>query len=370
VTAAADIGVVGGGVAGCAAAIALARSGCSVVVLERTEYEQTRIGETLPPRARQVLEQLGVWQDFRRDAHLPAAGSLAAWGSAELYESQFLFNPYGSGWHLDRRKFESRFAQWADDAGARVLRNVRVRNIRSLAGRGWCLDVERGGERTSLECAAVIDASGYASFLARRLGAERVESDALVGVYAFFRAATDLNDTRTMVEAAPSGWWYSAYLPDARLVAAFMSDADLLPRGASPLHAFWRRQLDATTYTRARVNGARLDGQVRTIGATSYCISPLVGTNWLAVGDAAMAFDPLSSHGLYNAMRSAIEASCALQQAVAGDGAALSHYAAWARRRFARFLEMRSAYYGRETRWRDSPFWQRRHGGKKSREHS
>ena len=357
-----QIGIVGGGVAGCAAAIALARVGCPVVVFERTEYQQTRIGETLPPRARVLLEELGVWEHFGRDGHSPASGSLAAWGSEELYENQFLFNPYGGGWHLDRPRFESRFAQRAEEAGARILRHVRVRSLRSLAERGWSVGVERAGKQESLECAVLLDASGRASFVGRRLGAERVDYDKLVGVYAFFRAATDLNDTRTMVEAAPDGWWYSAYLPNAALVVAFMSDADLLPRGARALHAFWRQQLDATTYTRGRVDGARLEGDVHTTRADSYRMSALIGENWLAVGDAAMAFDPLSSHGLYNAMKSAIEAARALQRHFAGDGAGLSDYAGWAQRRFTRFVDMRAAYYGREARWPDSPFWQRRVG--------
>lgn len=355
-----DVAIVGGGVAGCAAAIALARMGYSVVVFERTGYEQSRIGETLPPRARVLLEQLGVWQEFVGDGHLPSSGSLAAWGSEELHENQFLFNPYGPGWHLDRRKFESRFAQWAEAAGARVLRHVRVREIRSLADRGWRIDVERTTRRESIDCAVVIDASGRASFVGRRLGAARVDYDKLVGVYAFCRTPTDLNDTRTMVEAARNGWWYSSYLPDAGLAAAFMSDAHLLPRGARALHAYWRQELDATMYTRGRVNSARPMAMVHTIRANSYRMTAVIGENWLAVGDAAMAFDPLSSQGLYNALSSAIEASRAVQQHFTGDRTGLRDYATREQQRFTRFLEMRSAYYGRELRWRDSAFWQQR----------
>lgn len=360
----AEIGIVGGGVAGCAAAIALARSGRSVVVFERTEYEHTRIGETLPPRARLLLEQLGVWQDFRRDGHSPSSGSLAAWGSEELHENQFLFNPYGSGWHLDRRKFESRFAQWAEEAGARVLRNVRVKDIRSLDGRGWCVDVECAIKRESIDCDVVVDASGRASFVARRLGAERIDYDELVAVYAFLRAPTDSNDTRTLVEATRDGWWYSSYLPNAGLVAAFMSDANSLPGGARLLQVFWQQQLEATTYTRGRADSACRVGKVHTIRANSYRMSAPIGENWLAIGDAAMAFDPLSSQGLYNALKSAIEASRDLQQHFSGDRTGLSNYSTWVQQRFRRFLEMRSAYYSRETRWRDSAFWRRRVGGR------
>jgi flavin-dependent dehydrogenase len=355
-----DIVVVGGGVAGCAASMALARIGCSVVVIERTDYTEMRIGETLPPRSRVLLEELDVWQEFVGDGHLAASGSLAAWGSEALHENQFLFNPYGNGWHLDRRKFEWRFAQWAEDAGARVLRGSRVGAIRALADRGWRVEVRRGPEQQSIDGTVVIDASGRAAVIARQLGADRIEYDKLVGVYGFCRVATDVNDTRTLVEAVPNGWWYSSYLPNAGLVAALMTDAPLLPRGTRSLHAYWQQELDATTYTRRRLEGARGTGVVHTTRANSYRMSVASGQNWLAIGDAAMAFDPLSSQGLYNAMRSGIEASHAVQQRFAGDRAALVHHAAREQRRFVRFLELRSAYYGQEIRWPNTPFWRER----------
>ena len=302
-----QIGIVGGGVAGCAAAIALARVGCPVVVFERTEYQQTRIGETLPPRARVLLEELGVWESFGRDGHSPASGSLAAWGSEELYENQFLFNPYGGGWHLDRPRFESRFAQRAEEAGARILRHVRVRSLAPwLSAAGLSASSAPANRNHSNARSPGCQRARLVRRASTRRGTYRLRQ-AGRGV-AFFRAASDLNDTRTMVEAAPDGWWYSAYLPNAALVVAFMSDADLLPRGARALHAFWRQQLEATTYTRRRVDGAS-EGDVHTTRADSYRMSALIGENWLAVGDAAMAFDPLSSHGLYNAMKSAIEAA-------------------------------------------------------------
>ena len=45
-----------------ATAIALARLGWSVTILERSHFESTRIGKTLPPDIKQSLIALGVWE--------------------------------------------------------------------------------------------------------------------------------------------------------------------------------------------------------------------------------------------------------------------------------------------------------------------
>jgi flavin-dependent dehydrogenase len=55
-----DVAVVGGGVAGSAAAIALRNGGFSVAIIERGEYNQKRIAEVLPPDVKEPLIALGI----------------------------------------------------------------------------------------------------------------------------------------------------------------------------------------------------------------------------------------------------------------------------------------------------------------------
>lgn len=56
-----DVAIVGGSLAGSAAAIALARAGARVVVLEKSRFPRPRIcGEFLSPAARPLLSRLGV----------------------------------------------------------------------------------------------------------------------------------------------------------------------------------------------------------------------------------------------------------------------------------------------------------------------
>src|SRR6516165_5383900 len=98
--------VLGGGPAGCAAAIGLARAGLPVAILERSCADVERSGETLPPIAKTMLHRLDLWEAFRADDHLACPGIVSVWADAQTYENDFLFSPYGHGWHLDRQRFD------------------------------------------------------------------------------------------------------------------------------------------------------------------------------------------------------------------------------------------------------------------------
>ena len=70
----------------------------------------------------------------------------------------------------------------------------------------------------------------------------------------------------------------------------------------------------------------RPDGPGGYCAAHSSWIEAASGPGWLAVGDAALACDPLSSQGLFNALYSALMAANALRRALAGDTDALTDY--------------------------------------------
>jgi 2-polyprenyl-6-methoxyphenol hydroxylase-like FAD-dependent oxidoreductase len=80
----------------------------------------------------------------------------------------------------------------------------------------------------------------------------------------------------------------------------------------------------------------------------------------LAVGDAAVAFYPLSGQGLDRGLRSAFRAAEAISAALHGSGDLLMAYQMMQQRSLADYLRKRADYYQREKRWLRSPFWQRR----------
>jgi flavin-dependent dehydrogenase len=357
-----DVAVIGGGPTGTATAIALARAGRSVAVLERSRYEHERFGEILPPVARSPLINLGVWDRFITEGHASSPGILSAWGQNEPYENHFIFNPYGHGWHLDRRRFDAMLALSAEEAGAHVCKATRVTSCLPVASRGWQVEFASDGQRNRLRASFLVYATGRACVAARWQGAKRYFYDRLVGIVGFFpaRLAGTEDNCQTLVEATKNGWWYSARLPDSRLVVAYMTDADLLPKGRIRVSEYWQDRLGRAPNTRSRLSGWVPEIGLRSVAANSYRMDHVTGNSWLLAGDAAIAFDPLSSQGIYRALKSGLLAARAIQDCLLGDQAALKEYARGTQRSFDKYLSMRTIIYGREQRWASSAFWQRR----------
>lgn len=355
-----DVAVVGGGPGGCAAALSLRAHApaLSVVLVEASGYEALRVGEALPPPAAGVLAHLGVWDAFVAQDHRRVHGTAALWGSAAPLENDFIFTPRAAGWHVDRRAFDAMLAAEAERRGARVERGTRVERAARCEG-GVRLLLSSGG---ALSARVVLDATGAKATVARQLGARSLVFDRLAGFAQFYREV-ERSDPRTLVEACADGWWYTAALPDGRRIVAAMTDADIARRLRLDEAAAWRRLLDATTHTRELVGLARPEGGIIVRSARSRRLAPAAGEGFLAVGDAASTFDPLSSQGVVKALRSGIFASyAAADLLLRGDPSGIERYARFTEREYDGYLRARSAYYAAERRWPDSPFWQRRLG--------
>jgi flavin-dependent dehydrogenase len=302
--------------------------------------------------------------------HHRAYANRAAWGSEQVHSTDFVLDPEGHGWHLDRARFDAALR----DAARRVGADVRADTTARLAAPerdsgGWQVRLEprrsAPGDRAVVTARVVVDATGRAAHVARALGARRHRVDRLVaavGLLTAPRSAPEDLDRVTLVESVESGWWYTTALPGRRRVAAFLTDGDLLDPGALRRAAGWWARLDATTHivARVRAHGYRLRGAPRMVAADTGWLDPVRGPGWLAAGDAALSLDPLSSLGILAAVDGGARAGAAAAAMAAGDPAPGLAYATHSGRQRDEYLAARSSVYATEARWPASPFWSRR----------
>jgi len=356
-----EVLIVGAGPAGATAALNLA-STRRVCLIDLRSDVPPRIGESLPPTARRLLTDMGLFESFLAQGHTPCFGNRAAWGSNEPVDTDFLRDPDGHGWHLDRARFDGWLRGIAVECGAVLLAPARLRSIARDGGR-WQVELAMAGQPLDLAADFVIDAGGTTAPVATRLGARRPAQDGLVcgwvhGAAQNVGAAAGL----TYVEASQDGWWYTAALPEGRRVLAFHTDADLpAARIAADPQALLARASEAGELAQVLAECEFTPHRSGFTAAHTMATDPCAGCGWLAAGDAALSFDPLSAQGLFNALFTGLAAAEAADRHLSGCQDAVPGYVeAIARIRLA-YLRHLSFWYRAETRWPAAPFWQRRH---------
>ncbi len=126
----ADVLVLGGGLAGAAAAIQLARAGVAVMLLEREQAARHKVcGEFLSGEALAYLQQLGA--DLAGLQAVPLTGVRIA-GRAGLIERALPF----AAMSLTRRCLDEHLLALAEQAGAVVRRGYTVEKL-ERTGEGW-----------------------------------------------------------------------------------------------------------------------------------------------------------------------------------------------------------------------------------------
>ncbi|MBH1933266.1 FAD-dependent monooxygenase [Streptomyces sp. AV19] len=357
-----DVVVAGGGPAGCAAALALARAGRRVLLADAGTGPPP-IGEAMVSVGRVLLDDLGAADTVLGTGHLPCYANLSAWGSPALHTVDFINDPHGHGWHLDRRLFDRRLREAARASGAEVAERTSVhRPVRHRDG-GRILTLRRRGADRTVRCAWVVDATGRRAAVATRCGARRNLHNRLAAVHLTLApaAAADAADGSSLVVSDEDGWWYTALLPSRRRLVARFTDADLPAAAPVGQPDFIQRMLAVPHVAqRARRHSPPPDAALRRAPAHSAHLDRVYGDGWIAAGDAAVAFDPLAAQGIITALYTGMSAGQALDARLRGEDTALEDHAARVRAAHTAYLHGLRTVYAREARWAHRPFWARR----------
>jgi flavin-dependent dehydrogenase len=164
-----------------------------------------------------------------------------------------------------------------------------------------------------------------------------------------------------MIEAAEDGWWYAAGLPHGRVAVSFAAEPETVRELMLAAEERWLARLLRTQHIASRLDQCDfLRGSLVIRAAPSFRLDPAAGARWLAVGDAAAAYDPLCSQGIHKALADGIEAADAIAAALASDSDIVPTYTVAIVDAFEEHRAICHHFYQLERRWPGSPFWQRR----------
>lgn len=375
-----DVVVVGAGPAGAATAITLARFGRRVLLVEERKAAGFKLGESLPPAC------IGLVKHFLGYAEAPAhelpglfptAGNMSVWATDEAQVVDFFFTPSGFGLCVERLAFDEALRAKAAAAGAHLLKGARFRSCERITDRpfNWRLQLTDGARIMQCRARYLVDCSGRRAVVAKALGVPIAGNDDLLFAYAqLFSCAADDDDRYTRIEAAPHGWWYSNRLPgmQSRRLVVLHTDNDLPTAKIAADPQGFERLLESSTLI-APLLAAKVYrplGRIRGAPANSQRLRDFCGDAWMAVGDAAQAYDPLSSQGIDKALRTGSHAGHMIHYALTdcgpdnsklrSSGPHIRRYDEQQSRIWRTYLSQRDFYYGMQSRWSDRPFWQRR----------
>jgi len=276
----ADVVIGGAGMAASATALALLGSGIKPLLLY-CDRPSLRMLEAIPQPAMPLFDALRV-SDILRGMHHPASGIENSWRPER---------PVARASPLvvvERIKLAERLFAEAQARGASVYRCPRLPALRPHHD---SITLELGAERRSY--AAAIDATGRSAFWSRPV--DRFRSM----VAQVFAAPAVVSSQALAVLRMSDCWVYRLSSPDCATVTM------VAPPGS-------RTPLSSLRLSRLGIPAGELRFIGRRAASAQWSRAPILDAR-VAVGDAALAHDPISGQGIRFALGSALAAAATVR---------------------------------------------------------
>lgn len=337
--------VLGGGPAGVATAVGLVRLGEPVILV--SEPRRIVAIEGASVRVIEAFRGLGLTDAVACFA--PASSRRVSWnGEASDANSEAL---------VERQSLDRALLDDAARLGVAVVRG-RVIAVTSTAS-GHQIRVESRGANRTLAARILVEARGRS---APASGQPRIRGVGTVTLSRRWQGPIGL--TGSAVQSLADGWAWMAALADGRRhlqIALDVGDAGLPTK--KDLARYCDDRFRAIEAARPFLHDAVPVGEAQARSSTPVLDEALVGDNWIRVGDAAMAVDPLSGNGMFQALSSSLQAPAVIRTLRRSpEQAPLAQ--AFHRQRithlFQRFARIGRDFHASEQQWPEARFWQTR----------
>lgn len=359
-----DAIVLGAGVAGCSAAIALAQQGRRVAIIEKATFPRRKVcGEFLSATSVPVLDALGIGAAWRARAG-PDVRRVSLYAGERIVEAPM---PRGGGVAhgraLGRDVLDTMMLARARDLGVDVRQPWKARDV-STACSLSTVTIADGTRECRLRAPVVVAAHGSweRGTLPTNLGRQHAPGD-LMGFKAYFRNGHLAADTMPLL-AFPGGYGGMVWADDGRLSISCCIRRDRLDalRGresSSAAMAVHRHLLDTMAGVRRSIGHATLDETWLATGPIRPGIRARHADGIFRVGNVAGESHPIIAEGQSMAIQSAWLLAGTLEGVDFGDPAALAaagrrYSRAW-RRQFATRIRAAAAFS--HLAMRPGAFW-------------
>lgn len=361
-----DVLIVGGGPAGTSAALSLLNySNATVMLVEQSDFNNTRVGEHVSSSLFDILKYLKIDKDdFESGSFMPSYGNTSYWGSNQPTSTESIFTVETSTFQLDRDKFDFKLVEQVAERGGIVFPRTKCLNYLLLQNNEWEIILKHPEKGIFTVFAKyLIDATGRQASVCRQIGVPSKKIDSLMGIGAFFKLKEGykLNHNQVL-ETNEFGWWYNAVLPDKTVVTTLFSDADIIAQHKLNQNDTWYDLLQSTNLIKHKLKDTvSLSKKVWVRNACTQISDSSFKDSFIAIGDAASSFDPISSMGIGFAMSSACNAARIIKyQLIKKDPERVISYQKDISNNFDNYLKIRKQFYQQEKRWPSSVFWKRR----------
>ena len=327
--------VIGAGVAGCCAAIALRGAGVDVLLLEKSSRRPHRFcGEFVSGEAAASLSELGAYDEVMSRGPSRVRRMVLYGRGGRPYSLPLAEEGLG----LSRRAMDSALLEQAAKLGARVREGALVESVSPASGSGY--EVRVSGEarrRTVIRSRVVIGAQGKRSNLDRVLGRKFLaRKSSYVGVKCHFAGMNPGDGVELYL--FPGGYCGVVGIEDGRTNICLLATERALRRnGGRPEKLIEAARRENPFLADSMRGASAFKDSLLTIGQVPFVPKEQVAQGVFMVGDSAGVMAPFLGAGVAGAMRSAVVCADLVAQAMKGKQTLRSaqlHYERWWRRHY------------------------------------